>query len=85
MEIPMVSLMDLQPEYLSLEVHECLVDGFRECKPRSKIERYSSPSDCSVLEIIDEGALFECRICQEEEEISNLEAPCACSGTLKVS
>ena len=78
------SLMDLQPEYLSLEVHECLIDGFRECKPRSKIERHSSSSDCSVLEI-DEGVLFECRICQEEEEISNLEAPCACSGTLKVS
>ncbi|KAJ4824206.1 hypothetical protein Tsubulata_013062 [Turnera subulata] len=25
----------------------------------------------------------ECRICQEEDSINNLEAPCACSGSLK--
>ncbi|KAL6181626.1 hypothetical protein ACLB2K_048277 [Fragaria x ananassa] len=27
----------------------------------------------------------ECRICQEEDGVSNLEVPCACSGSLKVS
>lgn len=27
----------------------------------------------------------ECRICQEEDHINNLETPCACSGSLKVS
>lgn len=26
----------------------------------------------------------ECRICQEEDEVHNMEAPCACNGTLKV-
>lgn len=26
----------------------------------------------------------ECRICQEEDSVKNLEAPCACSGSLKV-
>ncbi|XP_010257454.1 PREDICTED: uncharacterized protein LOC104597545 [Nelumbo nucifera] len=26
---------------------------------------------------------IECRICQEEDHINNLEAPCACSGSLK--
>lgn len=26
----------------------------------------------------------ECRICQEEDTINNLETPCACSGSLKV-
>ena len=26
----------------------------------------------------------ECRICQEEDSIENLETPCACSGSLKV-
>lgn len=26
----------------------------------------------------------ECRICQEEDGIENLEIPCACSGSLKV-
>nr|GLL22196.1 uncharacterized protein LOC109193555 isoform X3 [Ipomoea trifida] len=25
----------------------------------------------------------ECRICQEEDDLSNLEVPCACSGSLK--
>lgn len=36
----------------------------------------------------DEGApligIAECRICQEEESINNLEIPCSCSGSLKV-
>ncbi|GMQ10645.1 hypothetical protein CsSME_00053567 [Camellia sinensis var. sinensis] len=27
----------------------------------------------------------ECRICQEEDSIQNMEFPCACSGSLKVS
>lgn len=27
----------------------------------------------------------ECRICQEEDSIDNLETPCACSGSLKVN
>ncbi|XP_031500605.1 uncharacterized protein LOC116264478 [Nymphaea colorata] len=31
----------------------------------------------------DEGRLVECRICQEEEERFNLEAPCGCSGSAK--
>lgn len=26
----------------------------------------------------------ECRICQDEDSIKNLETPCACSGSLKV-
>ena len=26
----------------------------------------------------------ECRICQEEDSIKNLETPCACSGSLEV-
>lgn len=29
--------------------------------------------------------IVECRICQEEDSIKNLETPCACSGSLKVS
>lgn len=27
----------------------------------------------------------ECRICQEEDSVNNLESPCACSGSLKVN
>ncbi|XP_057781396.1 uncharacterized protein LOC130999776 isoform X2 [Salvia miltiorrhiza] len=29
------------------------------------------------------GSLRECRICQEEDEEQDMEAPCACNGTLK--
>lgn len=28
--------------------------------------------------------LVECRICQDEDEDSSMEAPCSCSGSLKV-
>lgn len=31
-----------------------------------------------------EAEIVECRICQEEDEVHAMEAPCACSGTLKV-
>lgn len=29
--------------------------------------------------------VVECRICQEEDEVTAMESPCACNGTLKVS
>jgi len=29
--------------------------------------------------------VVQCRICHDEDESSNMEAPCACSGSLKVS
>lgn len=28
--------------------------------------------------------MAECRICQDEDAITNMESPCACSGSLKV-
>ncbi|RWW12369.1 hypothetical protein GW17_00023964 [Ensete ventricosum] len=31
------------------------------------------------------GEMIECRICQEEGDECDMEAPCACNGTLKVS
>lgn len=31
------------------------------------------------------GEVVECRICQEEGEESDMESPCACTGTLKVN
>ncbi|PIN07352.1 Protein involved in mRNA turnover and stability [Handroanthus impetiginosus] len=31
----------------------------------------------------EKGSLRECRICQEENEEKDMEAPCACNGTLK--
>ncbi|XP_031103999.1 uncharacterized protein LOC116007464 [Ipomoea triloba] len=39
------------------------------------------------IEVADEEApligIRECRICQEEDSVKNLETPCACSGSLK--
>lgn len=45
-------------------------------------------SDERVDEADDEEAplitMAECRICQDEDAITNMESPCACSGSLKV-
>lgn len=38
--------------------------------------------DCKEDEPLIQMA--ECRICQEEDSVKNLETPCACSGSLKV-
>lgn len=40
----------------------------------------SNFSDGSLLQ----RKLVECRICQDEDEDSNMEAPCSCCGSLKV-
>ncbi|MCO5609783.1 hypothetical protein L7F22_064015 [Adiantum nelumboides] len=37
----------------------------------------------TLLHVNVDSASPECRICQEEEDPSKLEAPCACSGSLK--
>ncbi|KAG6738887.1 hypothetical protein POTOM_058510 [Populus tomentosa] len=38
-------------------------------------------SSCSLKKV----EMVECRICQEEDEVLALEAPCSCNGTLKLS
>lgn len=67
--------------------------------PRSELEGPSSSSVPPKVEVVvviegeDEGqhnekapliALAECRICQEEDSLHNLETPCLCCGTLEV-
>lgn len=32
----------------------------------------------------DDDVVVECRICQEEDQVQAMEAPCSCNGTLKV-
>ncbi|KAK9287646.1 hypothetical protein L1049_016083 [Liquidambar formosana] len=49
-------------------------EGGVSVKPNSG-ESSSSPSK--------KGEMVECRICQEEDEMRAMEAPCACNGTLK--
>lgn len=36
-----------------------------------------------VAEPVEATEMVECRICQEEDNINNLESPCACTGSLK--
>ncbi|KAL3641537.1 hypothetical protein CASFOL_012352 [Castilleja foliolosa] len=38
---------------------------------------------CSFTGVKGKGSVRECRICQEEDEEKDMEAPCACNGTLK--
>lgn len=48
----------------------------------------SDERDCAVAVYDEQEPLIqnvECRICQEEDGIKNLETPCACNGSLKVS
>ena len=55
----------------------------------------ADPPTCSIdVEGVEEHGMseeeepliqtVECRICQEEDSIKNLEIPCACNGSLKV-
>ncbi|XP_022738753.1 uncharacterized protein LOC111291342 isoform X2 [Durio zibethinus] len=53
------------------ELHACAVDV-------KEVEEYSScDEEYPLIQTV------ECRICQEEDSIKNLETPCACSGSLK--
>ncbi|KAG6503358.1 hypothetical protein ZIOFF_035670 [Zingiber officinale] len=51
----------------------------------------TAAAGCSVSRMINAdkkkkgGQVVECRICQEEGDECDLESPCACTGTLKVS
>lgn len=51
-----------------------VVSGGKEAGAKSDAEEEAQP----LLQ------MAECRICQEEDSVSNLEMPCACSGSLKV-
>ncbi|KAL4352945.1 hypothetical protein GQ457_06G036880 [Hibiscus cannabinus] len=46
-----------------------------------RVEEVKGHDPCDENEVFLQTA--ECRICQDEDRIKNLEAPCSCSGTLK--
>ncbi|XP_073294159.1 uncharacterized protein [Primulina huaijiensis] len=67
-----------------------------ECGPTGKSPKIGSSSSKAVeadkvVVVLDNEAdeeapligVGECRICQEEDSLSNLESPCACNGSLK--
>ncbi|GMY25997.1 isoform 2 of probable e3 ubiquitin ligase sud1 [Fagus crenata] len=56
--------------------------------PSCSVDHDSEASGKDEVEAEDEEEkplieMAECRICQEEDSVSNLENPCACSGSLK--
>lgn len=81
-----------------LLVDQLLTESTLEAAIRSKIQlQQSSPSvpECVTTSFslgrmdVNLGSspkeLGECRICHDEDEESNMEAPCFCRGSLKVS
>lgn len=67
--------------------------GLNQNKPEIEGSSSSMTEDSHVAVTVnneeeDENApligMGECRICQEEDSVNNLESPCACSGSLKV-
>ena len=54
------------------------------CRPQGTDLASSSEEYYAVEEEEPLLQSVECRICQEEDTIQNLEAPCACNGSLKV-
>lgn len=48
-----------------------------------RLDRASSPRDSDQAGEGESSSMGECRICHEEDVIKNLDAPCACSGSLK--
>ena len=62
-----------------------------------KVDARESTSSSFPIDIDEEGdnsaggeeepliQTVECRICQEEDSINNLEVPCSCNGSVKVS
>lgn len=52
-------------------------------KEADSFEQIQNQEADSLLESEDDREMKECRICQEEEHVSKLDSPCACSGSLK--
>lgn len=44
-----------------------------------------SPRKTNLGNVSSPTKIVECRICQDEDEDSNMETPCSCCGSLKVS
>ncbi|KAK1407308.1 hypothetical protein QVD17_38922 [Tagetes erecta] len=52
----------------------------------SHVTDTNEDEECNVSSDEEDGPLIqpiECRICQEEDSVKNLQVPCACSGSLK--
>ena len=71
-------------------------DGVAEKPSGGVTTSAAAASPSAIVHVVDENEeggggeeepliqAAECRICQEEDSVKNLEKPCACSGSLKV-
>ena len=48
------------------------------------LKRNKSTLEMEFEDIPSSKKMVECRICQDEDEDSNMETPCSCRGSLKV-
>lgn len=48
------------------------------------LKRDKSSTDMGFDNVQSPKKIVECRICQDEDEDSNMETPCSCCGSLKV-
>ena len=78
-------------DHLALLVDRLLTESTLEATIESRKQARNAPDSASSVVPIAEfvqkrkgGKLVECRICQEEDEASNMEVPCSCCGSLKV-
>lgn len=67
---------------------EAAIESRNRLKEATPPEINSTKVDCSYHKIdfddLSPRKLVECRICQDEDFDSNMEAPCSCCGSLKV-
>lgn len=79
-------------DHLALLVDRLLTESTLEAtiKSRKQVLDLPNDSESTVVPIVElsqkrkGGRLVECRICQEEDEVSNMEIPCSCCGSMKV-
>uniref|UniRef100_M8AK15 Uncharacterized protein n=1 Tax=Aegilops tauschii TaxID=37682 RepID=M8AK15_AEGTA len=67
------------------------VDGLANTKDDGVAEKPSEAVSVAVVDMAEDDGedepliqAAECRICQEEDSIKNLEKPCTCNGSLKL-
>jgi uncharacterized protein (UPF0261 family) len=78
-------------DHVVLDVNKLLEPKSDEGIPASVVVNVvSDEKEAGAMSGVQEEAMpllqmAECRICQDEDSVSNLEMPCACSGSLKVS
>lgn len=80
-------------DHFALLVDRLLTDSTLEANIKGPKLARNLPDSASLVVPISEFSLkkkkgvklVECRICQEEDEASNMETPCSCCGSLKVN